>query len=187
MEIEIKNKIKKVRIILCGPCCSGKDYLRSSIINLESKDKFKSEISFTTREKRFNEENGVDYHFISKSLFEKLVYNNYLYEYTVFGDNYYGCSKEAWESCNIFIRDRKSIDKLSLIERKESYIIYLNIDYKILRMRMKLLRKMSLININKRIDEDEKEFKDFKDYDLLINDEYFIVSNIIKEINKVFN
>ena len=43
---------------------------------------------------RSNEVNGVDYHFVSKDNFEKLLKNNKFYEHAKIFGNYYGTLKE---------------------------------------------------------------------------------------------
>ena len=53
----------------------------------------KISISHTTRKPRSNEIDGVDYHFVSKDKFEKLIKENNFYEYAKIFDNYYGTSK----------------------------------------------------------------------------------------------
>ena len=50
-------------------------------------------ISCTTREPRGEEEDGLDYHFLSKERFEELVAQNAFIEYAKVHDNYYGTLK----------------------------------------------------------------------------------------------
>ena len=54
----------------------------------------KISVSHTTRKPRPNEIDGVDYHFVSKNEFEKLINKNTFYEYATIFDNYYGTSKK---------------------------------------------------------------------------------------------
>ena len=55
----------------------------------------KISISHTTRKPRPNEIDGVDYHFISKDKFKKLIKENSFYEHAKIFDNYYGTSKSV--------------------------------------------------------------------------------------------
>ena len=50
------------RLIICGPTASGKTFLRK---RLEDKG-FKCDVSYTSREPRPGEVDGVHYHFIGK-------------------------------------------------------------------------------------------------------------------------
>ncbi|MEJ2166945.1 MAG: guanylate kinase [Desulfobacterales bacterium] len=51
-------------------------------------------ISYTTREPRKGEQNGVDYHFISKAAFENGIARNQWAEWAEVHGNYYGTSAE---------------------------------------------------------------------------------------------
>ena len=51
-------------------------------------------ISYTTRAPRKGEQNGVDYHFISKAAFEKGIARNQWAEWAEVHGNYYGTSAE---------------------------------------------------------------------------------------------
>ena len=50
--------------------------------------------SFTSRERRPIEEEGVQYHFITKEAFEEKIKKGDFYEYDVHHGNYYGTSRE---------------------------------------------------------------------------------------------
>jgi guanylate kinase len=59
---------------------------KSTMLNyINSKTKYKKIVTYTTRPRRDNEINGVDYHFVSTEQFKALqlrdvaIYNNYLY------------------------------------------------------------------------------------------------------------
>jgi guanylate kinase len=54
-------------------------------------------ISCTTRPPRGEEEDGLDYHFLSKERFETLVSENAFIEYACVHDNYYGTLKSPIE------------------------------------------------------------------------------------------
>lgn len=52
-------------------------------------------ISHTTREPRQGEQDGVDYHFVSKDQFLDMIERELFLEYAEVHDNYYGTSKDA--------------------------------------------------------------------------------------------
>ncbi len=54
-------------------------------------------VSYTSRPIRGGEKNGLNYHFVSKEVFEDLVVKNYFYEWAQVHDNYYGTPKEFIE------------------------------------------------------------------------------------------
>ena len=77
-------------LILVGHSASGK----TEIANQLKRDyDMKKIITYTTRPKRINEVDGVDYHFVSEEQFLKLKEENFFVETTNFNGYYYGSSK----------------------------------------------------------------------------------------------
>lgn len=76
-------------VVLIGKSGSGKTYLESKLCS-NFPESFYKVISFTTREKRSNEIDGVNYHFITESQYNDNKINDNIFQETVFGDNYYG-------------------------------------------------------------------------------------------------
>jgi guanylate kinase len=76
---------------LVGPSGVGKTTVRKHITDKYSSIKFIP--SFTTRSPRNNEVNEVDYFFISKDEFQKLIETNGLIEWEEHFGNYYGISR----------------------------------------------------------------------------------------------
>ena len=83
---------KSMMLILSSPSGAGKTTISKKI---QQKHKnFKISVSHTTRKARPNEVNGVDYHFVSKNEFKKMIESGDFYEYAKIFDNYYGTSKK---------------------------------------------------------------------------------------------
>ena len=79
-------------VILSGVSGAGKDTIKKEL--LKRMDDVITLPSFTSREKRPTEEEGVQYHFITKEEFEEKIKNGDFYEYDVHHGNYYGTSRE---------------------------------------------------------------------------------------------
>tara|TARA_B100001250_G_scaffold6338_1_gene5337 strand:- start:2052 stop:2585 length:534 start_codon:yes stop_codon:yes gene_type:complete len=78
-------------IIFSGPSGVGK----STIINeLIKKKNLYFSISHTTREKRHNEIDGMDYFFVKNSEFNDLIKSDFFIEYEKYGTDYYGTGKD---------------------------------------------------------------------------------------------
>ena len=93
-------------------CCPSPSGAGKTTITKKISQKYpniKISISHTTRKPRPNEIDGVDYHFVSKDKFKKLIKENNFYEYAKIFDNYYGTSK------NQLINFMKKIMMLYLI------------------------------------------------------------------------
>lgn len=158
----------KDKVIIVGHGASGKDYLSDYLVN----ESFIKNISYTTRPIRENEVAGQTYHYITVEDFKDKIETNYWHEYNVFvNDWYYGSSKEEFIKSNLFIKEPNGVSLLSKQERNRCYIIYVNIDENIRRDRLSLRNDTD--SIERRLEGDRKDFKDFKDYDLMITNSYF--------------
>ena len=80
-------------LVLSSPSGAGKTTLSKKI--QESDNSFKVSVSHTTRKARPNEVDGIDYHFVSKEEFQKLINEKAFYEYAKIFNNYYGTSKSS--------------------------------------------------------------------------------------------
>ncbi len=78
-------------IILSSPSGAGKTTL---VKKLSTEKKYKISVSHTTREPRINEVNGVDYFFVSKEDFNKMIKDNAFLEYAEVFENLYGSTKD---------------------------------------------------------------------------------------------
>lgn len=76
-------------IVLSGPSGVGKGTVRAAIFENNTFNYVYS-ISATTRQMRPGEENGKDYHFMSRDEFENLIETEALLEYAEYVGNYYG-------------------------------------------------------------------------------------------------
>lgn len=79
-------------VILSGVSGAGKDTIKKEL--MKRMDNIITLPSFTSRAMRPGEEEGVQYHFISKDEFEDKIRNGDFYEYDVHHGNYYGTSRK---------------------------------------------------------------------------------------------
>jgi len=79
--------------IISAPSGAGKTSLVAAILKRVST--IKASISHTTRVCRPGEQDGVNYHFVSQSLFKSMVVNDAFLEHAEVFGNYYGTS-EHW-------------------------------------------------------------------------------------------
>ena len=80
-------------IVLTGPSGVGKGTLMNAI--LQRYPELHYSVSTTTRSPRPGEVNGKNYHFITRSEFEKLVTQGEFLEWAEFAGNWYGTPREA--------------------------------------------------------------------------------------------
>jgi len=79
-------------IILISPSGGGKSSITDRI--LDDLDNIDYSISYTTRPARHNEEDGVDYNFVSDSQFDKLLGENEFLEHALVHGYNYGTSRK---------------------------------------------------------------------------------------------
>ena len=79
-------------VILSGVSGAGKDTIKKELI--KRMEEVESLPSFTSRNPRVGEEEGIQYHFITKEQFEEKIKNNEFYEYDLHHENYYGTSRK---------------------------------------------------------------------------------------------
>lgn len=177
-------------VILSGVSGAGKDTVKKELMN-----KMEDVItlpSYTSREPRDGEQEGVEYHFISKDEFRDRIEKNEFYEYDVHHENYYGTSRrlmnEKIESGKIIIKDIEVNGTENLINILKNEIklitIFLKVDEQELRSRLEK-RGESKESIDLRLSRLEYEESKIGLYDYVIkNDDLEKTVDIIMTILK---
>ena len=83
--------MKPLFIVISAPSGAGKTTLCDLL--LQNYPEICYSVSCTTRQPRVNEEDGVDYHFLTVDAFKKLIAEGQFLEYATVHDNYYGTLK----------------------------------------------------------------------------------------------
>ena len=106
--------------VISGPSGAGKGTICKRLLEQDSNIRFS--VSMTTRQPREGEVDGVDYCFIDKPEFEKLLLDGGLLEYNRYLENYYGTPKKqvlGWidEGLNVILE----IDYHGAFQVREAY------------------------------------------------------------------
>ncbi|ORX35349.1 putative guanylate kinase [Kockovaella imperatae] len=96
-EHPINPDVVKRPLVICGPSGTGKSTVLTPILKAHP-GTFGFSISHTTRSPRAGEENGREYHFVTKDEFMKRVENGEFLEWAQFGGNCYGTTFAALSS-----------------------------------------------------------------------------------------
>jgi guanylate kinase len=151
------------RIVIIGKGGSGKDYLRKKLVQ----DGFRYCVSHTSRPIREGEIDGDDYYFVSEEYFYLVPF----YEEVVFNTWHYGTSIEEFNNSNLFIMTPSGLSKMSPSDRKQSYVIYIDIDEDIRKERLSGRRDAD--DVERRLRADEMDFENFYDFDHIITNPNF--------------
>ena len=159
-------------IILSSPSGVGKTTLTKKI--QQKYPNFKISVSHTTRIPRSNEVDGVDYHFVSKESFKKLIDQNQFYEYAKIFENYYGTLRKTVDediisNDLIFDIDWQGTKQLTQFNNLKLIKIYLIPDSKEeLKKRLIKRDQNTKEEVDKRYKSFNEDVKHWNDYDYII-------------------
>ncbi len=166
------------RIIIAGKGGSGKDYL---VKQLKEEGLIYS-VSHTSRPPREGEFDGVDYYFVTYEEAIERAESGDFYEWVEFNKWFYGTSMDEFYRANLFIMTPTGISKLKPEDRKESFIIFIDVDEMILRERLSLRNDAD--KAERRIRADREDFKNFSDFDCIITNPNFTVNEVMEKIRR---
>ena len=165
-------------IIFSGPSGVGKSTIINELIN--HKDLYFS-VSHTTREKRHNEENGVDYFFINEDEFNNLINNDFFIEYEKYGTDFYGTGMDQLSTSNpITVLDVEVNGATKLLNENKSFIgIFIDIENEELIERLKD-RGHDNEFINKRMNLANEQRNKISEFDFIVKN--VDINTTVKEI-----
>jgi guanylate kinase len=173
---------KKEKLILLGKSGSGKDFLMRKLVE----KKLRGCLKMTTRPQRKHEVQWVTYEFVADWTFKEKIDNDEFLVYQTFEvtpegkdpENWnYGITKEEFEKSQVFIMTPGEFENITPEVRKDCFVVYLDIDRDTRESRI-LGRQDKNDSVTRRLDADEIDFQNFKDYDLRITDPEFEAEDV---------
>lgn len=111
-------------IVLVGESASGKSSIEKYFVDNYGYNKI---ISYTTREPREGEVNGVDYHFINQAQFQKLKEQDFFAEMAVYNNWYYGVAKKDCTDDKVAVLTPHGLRQVSKIPNINIISFYINV------------------------------------------------------------
>ena len=183
----MNHDLNNIMVILSSPSGAGKTTITKKI--QQKYNTFKISVSHTTRKPRQNEVDGVDYHFISKKDFEKLIDKNEFYEFANIFGNYYGTLKKTVDDLSkkndiIFDIDWQGTQQLSKFKNLNLIKIFIIPPSKAeLKTRLLKRNQDSSDEVKKRFKAFDNDVKHWNDYDYVVINEN--LESCYKQIEKI--
>ena len=174
-------------IVLSGPSGVGKSTVIAELLGQRPNIHFS--VSYTTRQPRVGEQDGVNYNFVSRQEFERMIAANELLEYAEYVNHYYGTSLKVIEE-----KLKAGVDVLLDIEVQGAakvkarcpgalFIFIIPPSFEELSRRLHRRNTDSEDVIAGRLEKAKVEFREIPNYDyLVINDK---VSGAVHEIEAI--
>jgi len=158
------------KIILIGKAAAGKDFFRKRMMDKG----FNFGVSCTTRPKRVkaDEKEGVDYYFKTDDEFEELIKADKFVEYQSFNGWRYGITHDEFEKCDVMIMNAEAVKLLPSQYSTRCFVVYLDIP---LDVRIERITERNDVNddIMRRVNDDERQYLNFSEYDCKITNPDF--------------
>ena len=172
-------------LILVGASASGKTDIAKILIKDYG---FKKMVTTTSRKPRRGEINGIDYHFISKKVFENRMKKNRFLEAVCYNDNYYGTPKKGATKDKVLIVEPEGANNIYDHEIPDTVIILLETDEDTRKERM-LERGDNLIEVIDRLENDDDHFdkRHLKHIDFIVNTTEGTQDELSLKINELYS
>lgn len=176
--MKFSRKTHGILFVVSAPSGGGKTSLCKEVIR--RLPNFEHGISYTTRQRRSNEIDGRDYHFVSEEKFMQMVESDEFVEYAHVHGNYYGTSIDSiaetlsrgkYLLIDIDVQGAKQIEERYGDEGV--FIFILPPDFDLLRERLTERQTDSDEEIERRLLKAKEEVTHYENYDyVIINDEF---------------
>lgn len=175
-------------LVLFGEGGSGKDTIVDWLYK-KYPNNFHKVVSYTTRPRRLDEENGFHYYFISPSTFEKYKKNNYFLETSLYNNNWqYGTSLKEFkeDKVNLCVLDINGVRNLS--QREDFECIFIKVEVSATTRLNRMISRVQKDYSDKKLAEACRRFyKDYQDFTLFEEDLEYLNDNLKNNLYTYYN
>ena len=163
---------RSLLLVLSGPSGVGKDAVLA--LMKASDYPLKYIITLTTRLRRANEKNDVDYHFVSAEKFKEMIENGELLEWAEVYGNWYGVPKEPVKQAldrgqDVMLKvDIQGVANIKKIVPQAITIFLMPSSIEELERRLKQRRTESPFDLSRRMKVAEQEMKELSRFDYVV-------------------
>lgn len=177
----LNDKAQGILFIVSAPSGAGKTTLCRMAVDYFSD--LRHSISYTTRPPRDGEQNGVDYHFVSKEIFQEMTLRGEFLEWAEVHGNRYGTSGRDIKSLlkdgldiilDIDVQGARQVKKESENQRVKESIVFIFVlppSLEACEQRVRNRGKDNYETISSRLENAKSEIKELAWYDYLIINE----------------
>jgi guanylate kinase len=176
-------------IVLSGPSGVGKDAVLARM--KESDYPLKHITTLTTRPRRPNERDNLDYHFVSMERFQEMIENSELLEWANVYGNWYGIPKEAVKQAldkgqDIIVKvDIQGAATIKKILPQAIFIFLVPPSMKELLIRLKKRRTESPSDLDIRLKTAETEIKQLPQFDYIVVNRWDEIDLAVSDIKAI--
>ena len=170
-------------LVLVGASATGKTVIAK---RLQQKYNLEKYVTCTTRPKRVNEVDGIDYYFLSKDEFLDKISREEFVEMAKYNNNYYGSLKSECKPNKVVILEPNGVN--SFYKTDLDFISILITAKKETRLNRMINRLDNPNDIKLRIENDDKIFdiSNFSHIDYVIENDENNIEEIVDRIYKIY-
>lgn len=145
-------------VVIMGKSGCGKSTIEKMLQNVG----YTRIISYTTRDIRDNEENHIDYHFVTEEQFDSLIESGIFMEHATYGGKRYGAPKPVGAEKYVIVTEMEGFQTIKGLYGRQAIGIYLDVGQEEIERRLNIRNNTPSEVRKSRIEVDKEKFKDIK-------------------------